>query len=264
MGDEDVASAMPIVGSNTVLLGTIRHDVKNPISDTGRYLGLQIPAEGDPEVIWSEDVRPALTQAEPGSPYVRGSDTFIKEDGGSIVSAVRPDIKHPRLNRPDPETGAFDSGFVLQRDPEGGLPAWAESLGKDDLLPLADGMLASSGAGGFSGYANLTFYDYGTNKIRWSYDAKLKSRISNQQAEPVGVSSDGKYVYAMVTADLDSQLVELDAETGKKVRSWTFPDKVDRYLDSAEVYVHDDVMIWLSRFDSPVTKMYAAVFRLSE
>jgi hypothetical protein len=114
--------------------------------------------------------------------------------------------------------------------------------------------------GGFGGFANLTFYDYATGDIRWTVTREYE-HISPQSADPIGMSPDGEHLYAMVWADR-ARLVELDAATGKLQRTWMFPDDVGFDLADSEVYIHDDLRVWLSQLDSSVTKKYAATFRL--
>lgn len=259
---EDVLEAMPIVGSEVVALSIT--DAAGPIrkKNDGRWLGIRVPAEGALEVVWSTPRKAGLVAAKPRGRYSPGDTAvFNPAYGGIVYSVVLDGIRTPRLNRLNPETGALDTGLILRRRPPGGLPAWADSIGDSYLLPQTDAMISGSGKGGFAGYANLTRYDFTTGEIAWTFDRQYPS-LSPQQADPVGTSPDAGLVYAMIWADR-ARLVELDAATGELLRTWQFPRDVGQELLGAQVYVHDDLMVWLDRFHNSDDKQFAATFRLA-
>lgn len=228
---------------------------------SGRWIGLRLPEDGTPEVVWSVREKVGVERAKPrGRPSPVDPAVFNPFYGGTIGTVVMQGIPTPRLNRFDPATGALDTGLILPRHPPGDFPAWADPYGESYLVPLPDGMLSASGAGGFGGFAYLTFYDYATGKIRWAFTKEYKS-ASPQSADPVGMSADGEHVYGMIWASR-ARLVELDARTGELERTWLFPDGIDTDLANAEVYVHGDLLIWLNKFDKGTSRTYAATFRL--
>lgn len=257
---ESVLDAMAIWGSDVVAIKLGDID-RIGGSYHRRWIGLKVPAEGAPEVTWSMRERRALAEAQPGGkPKPGGNLAYAPEYGGIVETLVMKGIETPRLNRINAETGDLDTGLVLERDPAGGFPAWADSLGADQVLPVEDGMFSSSGKGGFAGFANLTMYDFTTGDIRWTFTQQFES-YGAQGADPVAVSADGAHVYGMVWA-AEPRLVELDAETGKLQRTWYFPREVGIDLSDAQVHIRDDLMIWLASYDSSTTKTYAATFRL--
>lgn len=258
---EGVLDAMAIWGSDVVALKLGDVD-RIGGSYHRRWVGLRVPAEGAPEVVWSFRERRALAEAQPGGkPRPGGNLAYGPEYGGIVETLVMKGIATPRLNRINPETGALDTGFVLERDPAGGFPAWADSLGADQLLPVEDGILSASGKGGFAGFANLTMYDFATGDVRWTFTKQFES-FEAQGADPVAVSGDGEHVYGMIWAT-EPRLVELDAETGRLQRTWYFPEKVAFDLSDAQVHIRGDLMIWLASYTNSTTKMYAATFRLA-
>lgn len=261
---DNVFAAMPIAGSDVVVLRvTARRGlgVDPPIE----YVGVRLAPAADAEVLWRKKEKALARTADPGGelPLVEDRFAFVESFGGSVESVVKKGINTPRLNQFDPETGALDSGLLLRRDPEGGFPAWADPYGDAYVMPLADAMVAASGRGGFGGFANVTWYDYTTGEVRWSWINSLPKGTSPNGGDVIGLSTDGSKLYLEGQTDLDTTLFEVDAETGEELRSWPLDDAADQELSTAKLYIHGDKLILMDSFvGSGRAPVFAAVFQL--
>ena len=264
---EQALDATVIAGTDVVVLKLLKYGSQG--ENSGRYVGIRIGADNQAEVLWSQQARKAIQSARPRGRYVDQAAAFLPELRGHLLTPVRRDGLIPRINRFDPESGALDSGLILEQDPDGGFPGWAIATGFDNVLPLADGIVSASGYDRSDSRRDVTFYDYSNGQVRWSTRPKMEQDFGDARTDPMGVSSDGAFVYVSVTGDNDTVLLELDATTGRETRRWIFTLRVTSFLTDSfgiglEVVIDGDRMVWLRRSVDGFDRDFAAVFALPE